>query len=253
LNFSIPSSDPTLFQKANETAKRFASKHINEDTIGIVFLGGIARNYFDKYSDIDIAIFKDIDSEKVDIAYHTIDGFEIQTFISGYNNELSIKWDMSKRWAYSNNIVFYEKENQIGNLLKQKVSLTKDERNWMMISGITLSEWYCNRLLDLWINRGDILNAHYLINEGINQYFCALFALNNELVADFKWRIFCATQLPNKPNDFEEKLVSLMIMKENTIEDLNRRRQVFLNLWQWTVNKIEIEIGQKYDVFKNTV
>lgn len=253
MNFNISSSDQKLLHKAMRIAENYAKTKIAENIVGIVFLGGIARGYFDKDADIDIAIFKNENIPEVEIHYETIEGIEIQTFVAGYHNEQDVKWEMNKRWAYSNVIIYYDTENKILDLLHLKVPMLKKERTWIMISGITLSEWYCNRLLDLWISRNSILNAHYMINEGINQYLNALFALNNELVADHKWKIYCALQLHEKPEIFESKLSELMQMNGNTIDDVERRRLVFLDIWKNTLTKIEKEVGMKYTEFKNLV
>ena len=56
--FIIQSSDPNLLEKATRVAKEFAQQHINNDIVGIVFLGAVARGYFDRSADIDIAIFQ---------------------------------------------------------------------------------------------------------------------------------------------------------------------------------------------------
>jgi predicted nucleotidyltransferase len=61
--FLIPSSDPVLLEKATRVAKEFIQKYINDNVIGIVFLGAIVRGYFDHLADIDIAVFKKQNSE----------------------------------------------------------------------------------------------------------------------------------------------------------------------------------------------
>ncbi len=43
--FKISFSDPTLLKKAIQIAKEFVGPFMNEDIVGIVFLGAIARGY----------------------------------------------------------------------------------------------------------------------------------------------------------------------------------------------------------------
>ncbi len=57
--YSIKSNDSSRLDKVVQTAKDFAEREINGDTVGIVFPGAIARGYFDASAEIDIAIFQD--------------------------------------------------------------------------------------------------------------------------------------------------------------------------------------------------
>ena len=56
--FLIQSSDPSLADKATLVAKEFAQQYKRDDIVGIVFLGAIARGYFDNAADFDIGIFR---------------------------------------------------------------------------------------------------------------------------------------------------------------------------------------------------
>lgn len=55
--FPIQSSDALLLERATQVAHAFARQYIRDDVAGIVFLGGIARDYFDHAADIDIGLF----------------------------------------------------------------------------------------------------------------------------------------------------------------------------------------------------
>jgi len=153
--FIIPSSDPELLEKATQVAKEFVQPFIRDDVVGIVFLGAIARGYFDHLADIDIAIFKKQTSEiSLENKFFMINGLEVQCGLSDYENELTTPWDMSKRWTYSGGQIYFDPSEKISQLLEEKVPLESEEKRWLMISGLTLSEWYSNRLTDLWIERG---------------------------------------------------------------------------------------------------
>lgn len=77
-------------------------------------------------------------------------------------------------------------EEQRGNYWREKIPPKPLERRWLMMSVLTLSEWYINRLTRLRIGRGSLLSAHNMVNEGSNQFPAMLFSLNNELIADHK-------------------------------------------------------------------
>ncbi|HEX9949666.1 MAG TPA: hypothetical protein VGB29_05870, partial [Thermodesulfobacteriota bacterium] len=149
--FLIQSSDPALFEKATQVAKEFAQKYISDDIVGIVFLGAIARGYFDHSADIDIALFKKKASEiSLTNKFLKIDDFEVQCWLSDYESELTNPWDMSKRWTYSQGQIYFDPLDKISQLLEEKVPLKPEEKKWLMMSGLTLSEWYINRLTHLW-------------------------------------------------------------------------------------------------------
>jgi hypothetical protein len=59
-----------------------------------------------------------------------------------------------------------------------------------------------------------------------------LFGLNNELVADMKWRYYCVEQLEQLPHNFKERLKNIMILNSFTREELDRQKKGFMEMWQ---------------------
>ena len=117
--FSIQSSDPMLLEKATQVAKEFAQQYIRDDIVGIVFLGAIARGYFDHSADIDIALFKKQASEIVlTNKFLKIDDLEVQIWLSDYESELTLPWDMSRRWTYAQGQIYFDPLGKIAQLLK---------------------------------------------------------------------------------------------------------------------------------------
>ena len=107
--FIIRSSDPELLEKAIGVAREFTQQYMGDDVVGIVFLGAIARGYFDRSANIDIAIFKKRASEiPVPNKFLKIDGFEVQCWLSDYESELTSSWDMPKRWTYAQGQVYFD-------------------------------------------------------------------------------------------------------------------------------------------------
>jgi hypothetical protein len=249
----LKASDPDLLARAERVARAYAGERIADGTLGVVFLGGLARGYFDQDADIDIAVFRKNGPEETRVSCESVEGFEVQTFLSDYDAEMARDWEMGKRWAFSESIMFYDKEGRTGKLLDAKVPLGEEERLSMMKSGITLSEWHCNRLPGLWLRRGSPLSAHSMFNEGLNHYLSALYALNRELVADHKWRLFRALALPILPADFETGIQGVLEMRDASEEDLERRRASFMALWNETLPWIEKEAGMAYEDFKDTI
>jgi len=245
--FQIQSSDPALLEKANRIARELVQEYLCEDIVGIVFLGAIVRGYFDKHADIDIAIFKKAGSEvPITCKFYQVEGIEVQIWLSDFENEFD-PWDMAKRWTYSQCLVYYDPSGKIRELLEEKVPLALEEKKWLMMSGLTLSEWYINRLTQLWIERGNILSAHHMIDQGILYFFDMLFGLNNEMVADMKWRYYCVEQLERLPRDFKEHLQQVMLLHAFTKEDLERRINAFMKMWQEMRPIIENEVQMTFD------
>ena len=160
---------------------------------------------------------------------------------------------MGKRWAFSESKIHFDPGGTTSTLLAEKVPLKPGERTWLMISGLTLSEWYVNRLTRLWIDRGSVLSAHNMFSEGLNQFYAMLFSLNNQLTADHKWRLFYAEQLTNLPKDFESAIGNVMRVQALDEAEIVRRRDAFMGMWEEMLPKIENETGMKYQDFKDTV
>lgn len=253
MEYIISSTDLALLSEARTIAREYAETKKTKNTIGIVFLGAIARGYFDHDSDIDIAFFEDDLAHVFDTQTIRHNNFDLQYFYLDINNEKNIMWEMGKRWAYSSVEIYYDTDNKVQNLINSKTHISKDERRQLLMQGMALSEWYCNRLVTTWIKRGSITSAHYMFNEGINHLLSAIYIYNNQLVADYKWRVFCIEGLKYKPKDLTSSLEKLMTIKEISNQELERRREIFLLLWREMLLLVEEELQMKYDEFVNKV
>ncbi len=253
-DFIVQSSDPALLEKAKQIAISFAQQYKVEGVVGIVLLGGIARGYFDQHSDIDIAIFKRPEAAlPTTPMYQHIDGVEIQCFVEDYETEIKAHWETAKRWAYTSRQIFYDPAGLIARLLEEKTTLKADERKEMLMRGMALSEWYINRLTQLWIDRGNLISAFDMFAEGLPLFFDALFALNGQLTPSVKWRYYFVERLAILPPNFQEKLKEALLVKGLSIEELDRRKQVFMEMWQAILPFVEQELQMTYAEFKDLV
>jgi hypothetical protein len=245
--FLIPSSDPARLAKARRTAEEFARAYRTDDVVGVVLLGAVPRGYFDLPADVDLAVFPKRESRRNPPQKFTgLEGIEVHCWWSDYETELAAQWEMSKRWAYSRREILYDPEGKIARLLAEKVPLAADERKWLLMSGCILSEWYGNRLADLWITRGSLASAHQMIAQGLNSFLELLFVLNRQLVPDVKWRHFLAEKLPRLPDRFAERVARILILREIGREELERRRAVFLEMWREMLPVVEREVGMTH-------
>ncbi len=254
VDFTIPSSDPELLERAARLAETFADRYLRDGIIGIVFLGAVVRGYFDSFADIDVVLYKSPGAEiALGSQYIHEDGFEIQCWLADYAEETALTWDMAKRWAFSTRRIYYDPEGLVARLLAEKVPLKPEERRWLMIEGMAQSNWYIDSLPQLWIARGNRISAQHMFAEGLTHFFNALFGLNNELVADVKWRYYCVEQLPILPPRFKERIREVMLVHAFDLADIDRRRRAFMTMWNAILPRIEAEVGMPFDEFAKLV
>jgi len=252
--FVIQSSDLLQVEMAGKVAREFAQQYATDQIVGIVFLGAVARGYFDHAADIDIAFFKKPAAVMpLPATYLKVKGFEIHCHLEDYQTEVNAPWDMGKRWTYSQSQIYYDPKGLISQLLQEKVPLQQEERRWLLMSGLVLSEWYINRLTDLWVERGNMMSAHHMFYQGLNFFFDMLFAFNNELVPDMKWRYYCVEKLPQLPDCFQERIQEVLLLNALTVEEMERRRKAFMEIWRPMVPLVEQELNMPYDEFKELV
>lgn len=219
--------------EAEKVAEDFVSKFRRKGVVGIVFLGGIARGYFEKFSDIDIVIFKRKNTKLGMKTEEEIEhkGFLIDYEITNCEDKLKSDWGMEERWGFSTAKIFYDPEGKIKILIKRKVHLRSKEKKWMILEGMTQSEWYCNVMSRSWVHRGDVLSAQHSINNALEELLKALFGLNNELLPAKKWQIYQSYNLKWLPDRFREKVMHITIVKGVSMEELQRRRNAMNYLW----------------------
>lgn len=253
-NFPIQSSDSALLEKAVAIATDFARGYATPEMVGIVFLGAIARGYYDPSSDIDIALFKKRSaSVPLEGQYLHIDDFEVHYHLSDYEAELDAPWDMPKRWTFSQGRIFHDPDGLTAQLLAKKVPLKLEERRWLLMSGLSLSEWYSNRLSKLWVERGNLISAHQMFGQGLEYFLQMLFALNNELVADTKWQYYCAERLQQLPTNFPERVQETMRLRVFSPEEIDLRRGAFMEMWREILPVVEAELQMPYEEINKLV
>jgi len=89
--------------------------------------------------------------------------------------------------------------------------------------------------------------------QGLNYFFDMLFAINDQLVADMKWRYYCVERLARLPHHFHERIQEVLILTAFTVEEIERRQRAFMEMWQQMVPLVEKEVQMPYDEFKELV
>jgi hypothetical protein len=97
------------------------------------------------------------------------------------------------------------------------------------------------------VERGNLISAHHMFDEGLNHFFNMLFAHNNQLVADVKWRYYCIERLLLLPSNFHERIKDIMMLRMFSIEELERRKIAFMEMWREMLPIVEQEVQMSYD------
>ena len=103
------------------------------------------------------------------------------------------------------------------------------------------------------MERGNIISAQHMFDQGLNYFYDMLFALNGQLVADMKWRFYCVEKLDCLPKHFRESIQEVMLLNAFTVEEIERRKRIFMGMWQQMVALVEQEVQMPYDEFKELV
>jgi hypothetical protein len=98
-----------------------------------------------------------------------------------------------------------------------------------------------------------MVSAQHMFFQGLNYFFDMLFALNDQLVADMKWRYYCVEKLGRLPSSFQERLQQTMLLQAFTLEELERRKSAFMEMWREMLPIIEAEVGMSYEEINNLV
>lgn len=246
--FPIRSSNPELLEKAASIASDVAQRFMVDGVVGIVLLGAIPRGYFDRHADVDLAVMKTKQAPiSLEEKFFPVDGVEVHIWLSDYEDERETSWDMPKRWTYSQGRTVFDPEGKLAGLLEEKVPLRAEERRWLLMSGCTMSEWYVNRLTQLWVDRGNLGSAHQILSQGLEYFFDMLFGLNHELLPDMKWRFYCVERLERLPPNFSNRIKDVLTLCSFTEEELARRKSAFMAMWQEMKPEIEEELQLSFE------
>ena len=221
--------------EAKAVAEEFASRFKRRGVVGIVFLGALARGYFDEYSDIDVVVFKrkgvrlGVPRER-EIKYK---GFLVDYEVRDYEEELCKPWSMEVRWTFSQALVHYDPRGEVAKLLKRKVPLREAERKRLLEESLRWAIWYGWDFADSWARRGDPLSAHHCVTVALQLFVKALFFLNGQLVPPDKWLLHEARKLIKLPPNFAEVVRQVLLVRDFTVEELERRKAGMEELRSW--------------------
>jgi len=250
-------------KKFRRVAERLASKISScEGVTGIVFIGGLVRGFADKFSDLDITVFLNkrdeelrkkicslgIDEERrsgidIDLEVHFLEDFERR------------KWDEADRWEFSKAEIVFDLEGEVKKVFGGKLKVPKDFWTKRIVACAEYLRWYCcptrediGTVAESWIERGDLVAAHYCLNYVVDLLRRMVFALNREFLPAPKWRMFYSYTLNWLPKGYSELIREAMSLRSFSVRDFNKRLEAIRKIWWKIVPKIKEETGLTADL-----
>lgn len=248
--------------KFRRVAKRLASKIASiEDVAGVVFLGGLVRGFADEFSDLDITVFLSTRDESLRMQVYKIgldeekqSHIDIDLEVHFLEDLKRWRWDEADKRDFSKAKIVFDPKGEIRKVLKEKLRLPEDFWLKRIVACAEYLKWYCcpsregtGTIAEVWINRGDLLAAHYCLSYAVDLLLKTLFALNREFLPAPKWRVFCSYELKWLPSNYKELIEKAVLIKDLSVRDLNRRLKIIRKIWRNILPKVENETGLTAD------
>ena len=215
--------------------------------VGITLNGGLSRGFADHLSEIDVTFYLDCEAYKkwreskapIALGIVKIDGILYDIKTADYTEEGKRPYGDVDLWDLSYAKILFDPDGKIEQLFKDKLSIEPDITQAVDL----LWDCYWNFKLagDIWINRGDAWQGHFMLNEAIKPLVKALFIANKERIPHEKWLVHMSRTLSWTPDNWEERLMEAMITKDHTTEGLIHRQSAIELLWKEIDRRIKDE------------
>jgi predicted nucleotidyltransferase len=245
-------------KKFRRIAEELASKIVSfEGVAGVVFIGGLVRGFADKFSDVDVIVFLSGRDERLrkKIRELGVDrqrrlGVDVDLEVHFMGDFRRWKWSEVDRWEFSRAEIVFDPEGEIAKMFGEKLRVRKGF--WVkriVICGEYL-EWYCcppkrdmGTVAECWVERGDLVSAHYCLSYAVDLLIRVVYALNREFLPAPKWRIYYSYALKWLPKGYRRLLGEVLLVKSFSVKDFGRRLEAIRKLWRGTLPKIREETG----------
>ncbi|MFX0024446.1 MAG: DUF4037 domain-containing protein [Candidatus Hermodarchaeota archaeon] len=235
------------YNEMMENTKKIVSDISKEKgVIGITLCGGLSRGYADELSEIDLNIYLEDDIyEDWIIGMGPIPhndalwkGYYVDIDFLSFNKEIKEEWDIIKKWDASYNLILFDPESKIEALFIEKDVFTSHEK-FQLISKYFGKCMYIGNLVILqWISRGDPMAANQLINNAIPSLLGLVFLANDEYPPYEKWALNYSYSLKWLPIDWKIRISEIVLTKEISIKEAERRHKLFVELYKDCWEKI---------------
>jgi len=228
-----------------------------EGVSGIVFMGGLIRGFADKYSDVDIIVLLEERDEnlrerirKIGSDEHRRSGVDVDLEVHFLEDFRAQKWNEIGRWDFSNASIVFDREGEVQKFLRTKLSVPSSFWLKRVVVYGQYVGWYCcspeknaETLVETWVDRGDLVSAHYCLNYALTLLIRIIFALNREFLPPPKWEMFYSYSLKWLPKCYERLVGEALTVRNLSKPDLDRRLRAARELWREILPKIREETG----------
>jgi len=235
-NLNLKTKDKT--EEYSNIAKEY-SKKISEyyGVIGVAVGGGIGRGHSDEFSDIDIFIFLESETYKkwkkkspIPGGDHQYKDYWIETEFFDYGAEKEGVWRIEDRWERKHHIILFDKNSKIQKLYNKKLIFGQKEKNKIHEHLSDMVGWYIAELPKVWIKRGNIPQAHYVMNTGIDWVIEYIFLQNNYFTPWAKWKLHYVFLMDRLPQNFKKNILEAIKIKDYTEKDVLRRQKILIKI-----------------------
>ncbi|MHA2426390.1 MAG: nucleotidyltransferase domain-containing protein [Candidatus Thorarchaeota archaeon] len=228
---------------------------------GIIYMGGLVRGFADKYSDVDIIVLLNNEDPytrdflpSVSANLEDKSNLEIDVEVYLFESFNNRDWNEYQKWDLSHSEVAFDRHGRVTTMLKDKLSMSDNEWRVRISKAIVYFSWYCcaadeytPTMIDMWMDRGDVVSAEYAVNYGIELILDLVYTLNKSFLPAPKWRFGYTRTLDWLPKEFEEHMREALICKELSDQDAHRRALGLKMMWPEFLEKAEKDFGLSRD------
>jgi predicted nucleotidyltransferase len=251
-----------IFTKAGND---FVSQLMGHDSVvGVLFTGGIARGFADKYSDVDVYVFISQEDASVHDLVKTItseienrQGLETDIEVHVFGSFMEQEWNEYLKWDLSNSKIAFDREGMLSSRLAKRLKMNDEEWNLRVARAMLYLSWYSfpersdiPSMIDLWDDRGDPSSAQYAVSYALELVVEILYALNRSYLPAPKWRLHYIKKLDWIPKNFSAVFEDAMLIREISVKDARRRASSLLPLWEEMLTHVQEVSGLNYEQAK---
>jgi hypothetical protein len=235
------------FEEMMQNAKEITNEILKEKgVVGITLSGGLSRGYADDLSEIDLNIYLEDDiyndwiSGLGPIPHGDAlwkDNYVDIKFLS-IEKENKEDWGLIKKWDASYNKILFDPMKKIEELFKKKDVFTSEEKTKCIEDFFENCVYIGNIVILQWINRGDPLAANQLINNAVSSLIGLVYLANDEYPPYEKWALNYSYSLKWLPKNWKIRVTEIILTREVTIKEAERRRSLFIKLYKECWEKI---------------
>ena len=221
---------------------------------GVMFLGGVARNFADIDSDIDIAVFSKNALPNISLGENFYDGNIDVEFFNVKLNESSENWDQVQKEAYQEGYIAFDRNGYVKEYLDKALFYSEEEFQREYVARLFHLAWhgyvytpYRNKTIrgyswilpsDLWYKRNNPQNGFFIMQQCANILMESLFVINKKWIPDFKWLWIKSQKLDYLPKDYKEKM-SFILFSEFNDEHWALKNKYFQELLDESFEHVE--------------